>query len=59
MTATAAVQPARAGLDIYRSAKQVIDRFGDEGAIEAALRADAMLDRGETAAERPSKDRHA
>ncbi len=30
-------------LDIYRSAKLLIDQYGDEASIEAAMRADAML----------------
>ena len=30
-------------LDIYRSAKLLIDQHGDEVSIEAAMRADAML----------------
>lgn len=34
-------------LDIYRSAKQLIDQYGEDAPIEAAIRADAMLDRGD------------
>ncbi len=33
--------------DIYRSAKLLIDQHGDEAPIHAAMRADAMLDKGE------------
>ncbi len=36
-----------ADLDIYRSAKQLIDQHGDEAAIEAAMTADSMLDKGD------------
>ena len=34
-------------LDIYRSAKLLIDQHGDSAAIEAAMKADAMLDKGD------------
>ena len=34
-------------IDVYRSAKQFIDQHGDEAAIQAAYRADAMLNRGD------------
>ena len=34
-------------LDIYRSAKLLLDEHGDEAPIHAAMRADAMLDKGE------------
>ena len=34
-------------LDIYRSAAVLIREHGDGAAIEAALQADAMLDRGD------------
>ena len=34
-------------LDIYRSAKLLIDQHGDEAAIHAAMKADAMLDKGD------------
>ena len=33
-------------LDIYRSAKLLIDQHGDEAPIFAAMEADAMLDKG-------------
>ena len=33
-------------LDIYRSAKLLIDQHGDEASIEAAMRADEFLDQG-------------
>ena len=35
------------GLDIYRSAKLLIDQHGDEAVIQAAYQADAMLDKGD------------
>ncbi len=35
------------GLDIYRSAKLLIDQHGDEAPIHAAVRADALLDQGD------------
>ncbi len=31
-------------IDIYRSAKLYIDQHGDDAALQAALRADALLD---------------
>ncbi len=34
-------------IDIYRSAKLLIDQHGDAAAIEAAMKADAMLDKGD------------
>ena len=34
-------------LDIYRSAKLLIDQHGDEAPIHAAMQADAMLDEGD------------
>ena len=34
-------------LDIYRSAKLLIDRHGDDAVIEAAMRADELLDAGD------------
>ncbi len=33
-------------LDIYRSAKLLVDQHGEDAAIEAAMRADAMLEKG-------------
>lgn len=33
--------------DIYRSAKLFIDQYGTDSAVQAALRADAMLERGD------------
>ncbi len=33
--------------DIYRSAKLLIDRHGDDAVIEAAKKADEMLDKGD------------
>ena len=34
-------------IDIYRAAKVMIDRHGDDAPVHAAVRADAMLDRGD------------
>ena len=34
-------------LDIYRSAHALIQQHGDAAAIEAAMKADAMLDEGD------------
>ena len=34
-------------LDIYRSANLLVKRHGDEAPIHAAMRADAMLDKGD------------
>ena len=34
-------------LDIYRSAKLMIDQHGEAAAIQAAMKADAMLDKGD------------
>ena len=36
-------------LDIYRSAKMMIDRHGEEAPLFAAMRADKMLERGDMA----------
>ncbi len=33
-------------LDIYRSAKLLIDQHGEDAGLEAAMRADAMLEKG-------------
>ncbi len=34
-------------LDIYRSAQVLVKRHGEDAPIEAAMRADAMLDKGD------------
>ena len=34
-------------LEIYRSAKLLIDKHGDDAVIEAAMTADKMLDKGD------------
>ncbi len=34
-------------LDIYRSANVLARRYGEDAPIEAAMRADAMLDKGD------------
>lgn len=36
-------------LDIYRSAKQLIDQFGEDAPIEAAMRADQFGERNDYA----------
>ncbi len=36
-----------ADLDIYRSAKLLIDQHGDEAPIHAGMQADAMLEKGD------------
>ncbi len=36
-----------ADLDIYRTAKLFIDRHGDDAVIEAAMKADKMLEQGD------------
>jgi hypothetical protein len=33
--------------DVYRSAKHLIDQYGSEAPVQAAMRADAMLERGD------------
>ncbi len=35
------------GLDIYRSASVLVKQHGQDAPIEAAMRADAMLDKGD------------
>ncbi len=34
-------------LDIYRTAQLLIDQHGDDAILEAAMRADEMLDKGD------------
>ncbi len=34
-------------IDIYRTAKLFVDQHGDKAAFHAAMRADAMLDKGD------------
>ena len=34
-------------LDIYRSAQALVKRHGEDAPIEAAMKADAMLDKGD------------
>ncbi len=36
-----------ADLDIYRTAKVLIDRYGDGASLHAASRADELLDKGD------------
>ncbi len=40
-------QPMTSEIDVYRSAKLYIDQHGEAAAIEAAMKADAMLDKGD------------
>ncbi len=42
----AEVETVTSDLDIYRSAKLLIDRHGAAATIHAAMNADAMLERG-------------
>ncbi len=34
-------------IDIYRAAKQLIDKHGENAGIEASMRTDAMLEQGD------------
>lgn len=34
-------------LDLYRTAKLFIDQYGADASVQAALRADAMMERGD------------
>lgn len=34
-------------LDIYRSANVIIKQYGDDAPIQVAMRADALLDKGD------------
>ncbi len=34
-------------LDIYRAASVIIEQYGEDASIEAAMRADAMLEKGD------------
>ncbi len=34
-------------LDIYRSANEIVKQHGEDASIEAAMRADALLERGD------------
>lgn len=38
---------AIADIDIYRSANLLIVQYGEDASVEAAMRADAMLDKGD------------
>ena len=46
-SATAADKLKTILIDIYRSAALLIQKHGDDAVIEAAIRADAMLDAGD------------
>ncbi len=39
-------------IDIYRSAKLLVDQHGEDAGLEAAMRADAMLEKGAIAGKR-------
>ncbi len=39
--------PLITDLDIYRTAKLLVDKHGDEAPIHAAMKVDAMLDKGD------------
>ena len=39
--------PVTDDIDIYRAAKVMLDRHGDDAPVHAAMRADAMSDRGD------------
>ena len=41
------MQPVTSDLDIYRSAAILIQHHGEDAALEAAARADALLERGD------------
>jgi hypothetical protein len=41
------VEAMNSDLDVYRSAKLLIDQHGDEAAIHAAMRTDELLDAGD------------
>ncbi len=48
MTPTANGYTAMLGeIDLWRAAKQIIDRYGQDAPLEAAMRADAMLEAGD------------
>lgn len=34
-------------IDIWRSAKQLVDQYGEDASLEAAIRADRMLEQGD------------
>lgn len=36
-------------IDIYRSARLLVDQYGADAAVQAAMRADAMIERGDMA----------
>ncbi len=44
--------PMTSDLDIYRTANVVIREHGEDAALEAALRADAMLEKGSLGGQR-------
>ncbi len=40
-------EPMISDLDVYRSAQLLVEKHGDEARIEAAMKADDMLERGD------------
>ena len=46
-SASAEVGQLTAAIDIYRTAKLYIDQRGEQAALRAAVRADALLDAGD------------
>jgi hypothetical protein len=47
--------PGMDRIDIYRSAVLLIEKHGEDAVIEAAIRADAMLDKGDLDGQRAWK----
>ncbi len=45
---------ASSGLDIYRAAHELINQHGDMAPVEAAMRADEMLEKGDVDAHWPT-----
>ncbi len=43
-------------IDIYRSASLLVKQYGTEAPIEAAMRADAMIEKGDLDGQRKSGD---
>ncbi len=39
-------------IDLWRCAKQIVDRYGEDAPLETAMRADAMLEAGDLDGER-------
>jgi len=47
-----------ADIDIYRAAKLYIDQHGDQAALRASMRADALLEAGEHGRQRDVAEDH-